>query len=132
MLVKHYGTGGSAKNPETRYSPGECCGTTKRVMCGHPEMDDVSTSFVERANLTMRMRMRRFTRLTNAFSKKLENLMCAVAMHFMHYNYVRPHMTLKTTPCVAAGISDRVWKLEEMVGLLDDPTLTADGEANSN
>jgi hypothetical protein len=76
--------------------------------------------------------MRRFTRLTNAFSKKLENLMCAVAMHFCHYNFVRPHMTLKTTPAVAASVSDHVCKLEEMVGLLDDPTLTADGEANSN
>jgi hypothetical protein len=70
--------------------------------------------------------------LTNAFSKKLENLMHAVAMHFMHYNFVRPHMTLKTTPAVAASVSDRVWKLEEMVGLADDPTLTVDGEQLSN
>jgi hypothetical protein len=133
QLVKKYGNAGNPKNPETRYNPGECCGTEKITIIGNPDPAEISTSFIERQNLTMRMRMRRFTRLTNAFSKKLENLMHAVAMHFMHYNFVRPHMTLKTTPAVAAGVSDNVWSLEAMVGLADDPTLAIDeGEQLSN
>lgn len=86
---------------------------------GQPDPTKISTSFVERSNLTMRMGMRRFTRLTNAHSKKLENLMCAVALHFTYYNFVRVHSTLKTTPAVAAGIADHAWKLPELIGLLE-------------
>src|SRR5271156_378796 len=85
QLIKIYGNEGSKRNPETRYSPGECCGTQKVVVSGNPDRDHISTSYVERQNLTMRMRMRRFTRLTNAFSKKIQNLEAAVAIHYMHY-----------------------------------------------
>ncbi|MGH2560265.1 MAG: IS1 family transposase, partial [Thermomicrobiales bacterium] len=84
-----------------------------------PDPWHISTSYVERQNLTMRMSIRRFTRLTNAFSKKVENLMHAVALHFMYYNFARVHKTLKTTPAVAAGVADHVWTIEEIVGLLD-------------
>jgi IS1 family transposase len=103
----------------TRYSPAECCGTKKVKMKGNPDMAQVSTSFVERQNLTMRMSMRRMTRLTNAFSKKLENQAHAVALHFMHYNFCRIHQTLRVTPAIEAGIASHVWSLEEIAGLLD-------------
>jgi hypothetical protein len=86
---------------------------------GKPDPAHISTSFVERQNLTMRMSMRRFTRLTNAFSKKLENLTAAVSLHFFHYNFCRVHKTLGTTPAVAAGVADHVWSLDELVGLLE-------------
>ena len=119
MLVKHYGNAGSNQHPETRYSPGECCGTEKIVISGEPDMEHVSTSYIERQNLTMRMRMRRFTRLTNGFSKKLENHCHAVALHFMHYNFVRRHMTLRMPPALKAGVTDHVWTLEEVVRLAD-------------
>jgi IS1 family transposase len=119
MLVKHYGPQGDRQSPETRYSPGECCGTTKNVITGHPDEQHVSTSFIERQNLSMRMGMRRFTRLTNAFSKKLENLAYAVALHFMHYNFARKHMTIRTSPAVQAGIADHIWTFEEIVNLAD-------------
>ncbi len=102
----------------TRYSPADCCGTRKTTIKGNPDMAHVSTSFVERQNLTMRMSMRRFTRLTNAFSKKVENHMHSVAMYMMFYNFCRIHKSLRVTPAMAAGISDHVWSLEEMVGLL--------------
>jgi IS1 family transposase len=116
MLVKIYGeTKGSS--PERRYSAGECCGTIKSVVCGNPDDRHVSTSFVERQNLTMRMSMRRFTRLTNAFSKKVENHAHAVALHFMYYNFGRIHKTLRVTPAMEAGISDHVWTLEEIAAL---------------
>lgn len=134
MLVKLYGSEGNRREPETRYSPGECCGTTKMVISGDPDPDHISTSYVERQNLTMRMRMRRFTRLTNAFSKKLENLCHAVSLHFMHYNFVRRHMTLRMPPALKAGVADHLWTLEEMVQLADDPSLRVAnlGEDNSN
>lgn len=103
----------------TRYSPAECCGTRKMTIKGNPDMAQVSTSFVERQNLTMRMSMRRMTRLTNAFSKKIENQAHAVALHFMHYNFARVHQTLRVTPAMEAGIADHVWSLEEVAGLLD-------------
>jgi len=119
MLIKMYGNEGSNTQPETRYSPGECCGFRTETVAGNPDPDHISTSFAERQNLTMRMRMRRFTRLTNAFSKKVENLEHAVAVHFMHYNFVRRHMTLKTTPAIKAGVTDRLWTLEDMVRLID-------------
>lgn len=103
----------------TRYSPAECCGTRKMKIAGNPDMAKVSTSFVRRQNLTMRMQMRRFTRLTNAFSKKLENMRAAVALHFMHYNFARVHQTLRVTPAMEAGIADHVWTVEEIAALLD-------------
>lgn len=105
-------------NGATRYSPAECCGTRKRKVSGNPDKSQVSTSFVERQNLTMRMSMRRMTRLTNAFSKKIENQAHAVALHFMHYNFARIHQTLRVTPAMQAGIADHVWELEEIVELL--------------
>jgi len=117
MLVKLYGEPkGSA--PERRYSAGECCGTIKGTVCGHPTEKHVSTSFVERQNLTMRMSMRRFTRLTNAFSKKVENHAHAVALHFMYYNFGRIHKTLRVTPAMEAGVSDHLWSLEEISALV--------------
>ena len=115
MLVKLYGAGPA---DEGRYSPAKCIGTQTAVIAGKPDPDHISTSFVERQNLTMRMQMRRFTRLTNAFSKKVENLGYALALHFMHYNYCRVHQTHKMTPAMAAGLTDHVWKIEEIVALL--------------
>jgi len=93
-------------------------GTKKAIITGNPDFNHVSTSYVERQNLTMRMSMRRFTRLTNAFSKKLENLEHAVALHYMHYNFCRIHQTLRVTPAMEAGISDHVWSIDEMMALL--------------
>lgn len=111
QLVKIYG----ALQEETRYSPAECLGCeTKRVQ-GNPDPKYISTSYVERQNLTMRMGMRRFTRLTNAFSKKVENHAYQVALHFMHYNFCRIHKTLRVTPAMEAGISDHVWTIQEML-----------------
>ena len=120
QLVKLYGA--APEGPEVRYSPAECTGTRKHAITGCPDEKHVSTSFVERQNLTMRMGMRRFTRLTNAFSKKVENLTAAVAVHYMFYNFCRPHMSLKgRTPAQAAGVDSRRWTVEDMVGLLADP-----------
>lgn len=94
-------------------------GARKAIISGAPDFRHVSTSHTERQNLTMRMSMRRFTRLTNAFSKKLENHEAAIALHFMHYNFARVHQTLRVTPAMEAGISDHVWTLAEIVGLLN-------------
>jgi IS1 family transposase len=116
QLVKLYGTDPQA---ETRYSPAICIGINSRAVSGDPDPDHISTSYVERQNLTMRMSMRRFTRLTNAFSKKVENLAAAVSLHFFHYNFCRVHKSLGTTPAVAAGVSDHVWKIDELIGLLE-------------
>lgn len=115
MLNKVY-----RSNPEgqTRYSPAQCIGCTSQTISGNPDPKHVSTSYVERANLTMRMSMRRFTRLTNAFSKKLENHATMVSLYFMFYNFARVHQTLRVTPAMEAGISDHVWSIEEIVGLL--------------
>jgi IS1 family transposase len=115
MLVKLYGSDPEA---EKRYSPSKCIGASRHVVRGNPDPKHISTSYVERQNLTMRMSMRRFTRLTNAFSKKLENHAAAVALHFMHYNFGRVHQTLRVTPAMAAKVSDHVWSVEEMIGLL--------------
>lgn len=116
MLDKIYQT---PPVPEVhRYSPAKCCGAVKKKINGNPDMSKVSTSYVERQNLTMRMSMRRMTRLTNAFSKKMENQAHAVALHFMHYNFCRIHQTLRVTPAMEAGIADHVWSLEELAGLL--------------
>ncbi len=115
-LVKTYGL-----DPEAgrRYSPAICTSCEKKSVIGDPNPDQISTSYIERQNLTMRMGMRRFTRLTNAFSKKLENHAAAISLHMMYYNFARVHQTLKTTPAVAAGVADHVWTIEEIVGLLD-------------
>jgi IS1 family transposase len=119
MLIKMYGGEGDSANPETRYSPGECCGAKRKKISGHPDKEHVSTSYAERQNLTMRMRMRRFTRLTNAFSKKLENLQHAIALYVMHYNFIRVHQTLKTTPAVAAGVTDHKWTMEDLIAMME-------------
>jgi len=116
MLVKMYG---NDREAEARYSPAECIGAQAISIVGNPKQQHISTSFVERQNLTMRMGMRRFTRLTNGFSKKVENLEHAVALHFMYYNFCRVHQTLRVTPAMEAGIADHVWNLEEVVRLLD-------------
>jgi IS1 family transposase len=116
MLIKLYG---NDAEPETRYSPAECIGTQRVTITGRPNSKHISTSFVERQNLTMRMQMRRFTRLTNAFSKKVGNHMWALALHYMHYNFCRIHKSLRVTPTMEAGISDHVWSIEEVVDLLD-------------
>jgi IS1 family transposase len=118
MLHKIYGAPTGQDN-ERRYSPAVCTGIDAKVIKGQPDSAKISTSYVERQNLTMRMGMRRFTRLTNGFSKKVENLAHAIALHYMHYNFVRLHQTLKTTPAVAAGVADHVWTLREVAGLLD-------------
>jgi IS1 family transposase len=108
---------------ERRYSPAVCTGVKTKVLKGSPDPARISTSYVERQNLTMRMSMRRFTRLTNAFSKKLDNHMAAIALHFLHYNFARPHRTLASpyprTPAMAAGIADHVWTLREIAELVD-------------
>jgi IS1 family transposase len=115
MLVKTYGS--TSTNDQRRYSPAECTGADKLRISGNPDVKDVSTSYVERQNLTMRMSMRRFTRLTNGFSKKIENLEYSVALHFMHYNFCRIHKTLRVTPAMEAGLTDHVWTLEEIIKL---------------
>jgi len=114
MLIKLYGN----DSFDRTYSPGECIGTQTAVLQGDPDPKHISTSFVERQNLTMRMSMRRFTRLTNAHSKKLENHEAAIALHYMHYNFCRIHQTLRVTPAMEAGLSGHVWTIEELVGLL--------------
>lgn len=123
MLVKIFGP---APEGERRYSPPVIVRAEKEPIMGNPDPAHISTSFAERANLTMRMSMRRFTRLTNAFSKKLDNHVHALSLHFMHYNFCRPHMTLSkaaggvhTTPAMAAGLTDHVWKIDELVALLE-------------
>jgi len=120
MLVKRYGNESDPRKPERRYSPSVCLGADSVPVNGDPDPEHISTSHIERLNLTMRMSMRRYTRLTNAFSKKVENLAAAVSLHFMHYNFCRKHQTLGKTPAMAAGIADHVWTLDELVGLLED------------
>lgn len=116
MLVKIYG---DTVEGQKRYSPAECVGTKKNRVVGNPDLCCVSTSFVERQNLTMRMSMRRFTRLTNAFSKKVENHAHAIALHFMNYNFCRIHKTLRVSPAMAAGASEKLWSLEDVVDMMD-------------
>jgi len=124
QLVKSYGTDADPRKPERRYSPSVCIGSDAVPVNGDPDPAHISTSHIERLNLTMRMSMRRYTRLTNAFSKKVENLAAAVSLHFFHYNFCRVHQTLKTTPPVAAGVTDHVWSLEEMIDLLEEAEAT--------
>lgn len=116
MLVKIYN---QTSEGQKRYSPAQCIGCKREEIVGNPDPDHISTSYIERANLTMRMEMRRFTRLTNGFSKKIENHAAAVALHMMYYNFGRVHQTLKTSPAVAAGVADHVWTIEEIIALLD-------------
>ena len=116
MLVKLYG---SDRESEVRYSPGECIGCREIVVSGKPDPQHISTSYIERQNLTMRMQMRRFTRLTNGFSKKLENHIASIALHYMHYNFCRVHQTLRVTPAMEAGVADHIWTITEMLSILD-------------
>jgi IS1 family transposase len=118
MLVKMYeGDSSKGATAERRYSPAVCTGSREQTITGNPDPDYISTSYVERQNLTMRMSMRRFTRLTNAFSKKVDNHKAAVALHFMHYNFARVHKTLRVTPAMEAGVADHVWSLDEIAKL---------------
>jgi IS1 family transposase len=117
QLQKIYGA--PTDKDQRRYSPAKCIGCEMKAVIGDPDPKHVSTSFVERQNLTMRMSMRRFTRLTNAFSKKLENHRHAVALHFMYYNFCRIHQTLRVTPAMEARLTDHVWAIEEIARLLD-------------
>ena len=116
MLVKVYGADPQA---EKRYSPAKCIGAKKQPKIGSPDWKHTSTSYAERSNLTMRMHMRRFTRLTNAFSKKVENHAAAIALHTMYYNFVRIHQTLKVTPAMAAGVSKKLWEVSDIVEMLE-------------
>lgn len=115
MLVKMYGS----DEKDTRYSPPECISCREVEISGRPDPKHISTSHIERQNLTMRMHMRRFTRLTNAFSKKIENHIASIAIHYMHYNFCRVHQTLRVTPAMEAGITDHVWTIAEMLSILD-------------
>src|SRR5206468_2249756 len=118
-----------AGGADGRYSPAECVGSKKVVVTGSPDPRHISTSFVERSNLTMRMHMRRFTRLTNAFSKKFENHAHMVAIYTVWYNWIRPHKTLKQTPAMAAGLTDRAWDFAEIVELIDQVALVPAAQA---
>ncbi len=117
QLVKMYGV--APESAKGRYSPAECTGARKTRVEGDPAVEHVSTSYVERSNLTIRMHMRRFTRLTNAFSKKIENHAYAVALHVMYYNFVRMHSSLRVTPAMAAGVTDQLWEIDDIVGLVE-------------
>src|SRR5215472_5289476 len=142
MLVKLYGEPPVAQEASRRYSPSGCVGTRRDKITGNPDPKHVSTSYVERANLTMRMSMRRFTRLTNAFSKKLENHAHMVALYALWYNFVRVHKTLRVSPAMAAGIAQHLWSMEDVARLAEPqapakrgtykPRTPKSGEAISN
>lgn len=119
QLVKLYGEPPASPEAAKRYSPSECVGTRKDRITGNPDPEHVSTSYVERSNLSIRMHMRRFTRLTNAHSKKFENHAWAVALHVMFYNFTRIHSTIRMSPAMAAGLSDRLWNMSDIVALID-------------
>lgn len=119
QLIKLYGKSLDSESKEHRYSPAECTGVKAEVIAGRPNIENISTSYVERQNLTMRMNMRRFTRLTNGFSKKVENHQHAIALHFMYYNFVRIHKTLRVTPAMEAGITKHLWKIKDLVNLVN-------------
>jgi IS1 transposase len=118
VLQKIYGR--SSMDAQTRYSPAQCIGIKMQVVNGDPDPGLISTSYVERQNLTMRMHMRRLTRLTNGFSKKVENHAHAVSLHFAYYNFCKIHMTLRASPAMAAGITNHLWEIEDLLALLDD------------
>lgn len=119
QLVKLYGDDPRLKGGEARYSPGQCTGCKPYARLGDPDPKHISTSFIERQNLTTRMSIRRFTRLTNAFSKKIENHEAAVSLHYAYYNFCRVHQTLRVTPAMEAGLADHVWEVAELVELLE-------------
>jgi hypothetical protein len=123
MLVKVYGSPAGAEQPATsrRYSPGEYVRSYKEVIRGKPAPEHVSTSYSERQNLNVRMGLRRFTRLTNAFSKKVANHYYALAIYFMHYNFVRIHQSLRVTPAMAAGVSRTLWSMNDILGIVESP-----------
>jgi IS1 family transposase len=118
QLIKHYGQPADSTD-RRRYSPAECSGTTIDKTVGAPDVAHISTSYVERQNLTMRMSMRRFTRLTNGFSKKLANHEAAIALHFMYYNFCRQHKTLRVTPAMQAGVCDYIWSMEDVLNIVE-------------
>ncbi len=124
ILHKVYGN--SPESAKGKYSPAECIGTEKKRIEGDPDIKHVSTSYVERSNLTMRMHMRRFTRLTNGFSKKVENHAYAVALHMMYYNFVKLHSKLRTSPAMAAGVSNKLWEIGDIVALVEADEALAD------
>ncbi len=125
MLIKLYGGPTGGEGQERKYSPAECTGFIKRDIEGGPDPAHISTSYVERNNLTMRMSMRRFTRLTNAFSRKIENHARSVALHFMHYNFCRQHKSLKgISPAMAAGVTEQLFDLDDIVKLIDEAAPT--------
>jgi IS1 family transposase len=126
QLIKVYGN--EPKESETRYSPAECKVCRVEEVSGTPDRKHISTSYVERQNLTMRMHMRRFTRLTNGFSKKLENHIAAISLHFMYYNFVRIHQTLRITPAMAAGVTDRAFEIADIVLLVEAQELRRKAE----
>ena len=119
QLVKLYGEPTGGDGAERRYSPSTCVGAVKHPIKGRPDDDHISTSYVERQNLNMRMGMRRFTRLTNAFSKKVENHCHALALYFLFYNFVRMHKSLRMSPAMVAGVSDRLWSIEDIARLVE-------------
>lgn len=121
-LIKGYG---SDPREERRYAPPVCLKSTTEIVSGDPDVDHISTSYIERQNLTMRMSMRRFTRLTNGHSKKLANHLHALAIHYVHYNFARKQKDLKGTPAMVAGLADHVWSIEEIIGLLDRAEMKA-------
>jgi hypothetical protein len=120
QLIKLYGEPTGQKGHERKYSPSECTGIKKQRVEGSPDPKHVSTSHVERQNLTMRMHMRRFTRLTNAFSKKFENHMHMVALYTVWYNFIRIHKTLRVTPAMEAGLSETVWDMDDLVAIMEE------------
>ena len=122
QLVKVFG---SDPEGQKRYSPAQCLGTKRVEVIGSPDQEHISTSYVERQNLNMRMNMRRFTRLTNALSKKLENHVAMIALFHMHYNFARVHQTLRVTPAMEVGISQHVWSIHEIVALASNPLALA-------
>lgn len=124
-LVKLYGD--APKAEQRRYSPAKCTGAKKDKVIGKPDKSHISTSYVERQNLTMRMSMRRFTRLTNAFSKKVENHMHAISLHYMYYNFGRIHQTLRVSPAMEAGVTDHLWTLEEIANLVPEDEIKKRG-----
>ena len=123
MLIKLYGS--SPDRPDTRYSPAACIGTRTGILSGDPDRNHISTSYIERQNLNLRMGVRRFTRLTNAFSKKFENHCHMVAIYHAYYNFCRVHQTLRVTPAMEAGLAAHVWTMEELVSVLESKELKA-------
>src|SRR6185437_655784 len=119
MLVKLYGNPPAEAEAHRRYSPSPCIGAKRDAITGDPDMSKISTSYAERANLNIRMGLRRFTRLTNAFSKKMENHVHALSIYFMHYNFCRIHQTTRVTPAQAAGVTDKLWEMTDVVKMIE-------------